>query len=217
MKGCGFMNFSAFVFLCITILASTHVLDGILKKSGIKKSLFLLCLGFLFGISLIKTFDLNRYLSLNLMFLTGVISFVILLVSRRNSSLVLKEVSLIFFIMSLFVLHMVWIIVAGSEFFYFFILAATVLYCAVYIRKQVDGAVCAYFGIWFFQFLNIIRNMITDSYIFFDFSNDVILRDSLICALISFIVSYAVNNIYRKDRKRKSGGSGDISVFQRTK
>lgn len=207
------MSLPVVIYLSAVILAATHTLDTVLKRCGIKKSLFLFYMAVSFAVSLTPVYNMNRYFSLHLLCALFLISFAALLTVRKKTLLAAKEITLIFFVLFLFILETILILVLiKTEWFYYIKLAGIVLYCAIYIEKPADAAICAGFGIWLLQLLLGLRNLILDAYIYFDLGNSETANVSLLCALGAFILSFLVLLI--KERKKgKKEITGGMELF----
>jgi hypothetical protein len=127
----------------------------------------------------------------------------VLIGRRRKTLMAVKEITFIFFTTLIFILQMICeLLLDGYAWYVYVKLSAVVLYAAFYIDKPADGGICAFFGIWLLQLLLVIRNMIIDSYIYFDLGNPETIKISLLCALGAMFLSY-IKRVVREPKKKK--------------
>ena len=72
------------------------------------------------------------------------------------------------------------------------------LYAALYIRRPGDAAICAFFGMWMLQIFSILKSMIIDSYIYFDFGNARVMAWSIICGVTAYLLSDIVQSLLKR-------------------
>lgn len=204
------MGFSSVVFFCIIILTATHVLDGVFKRCAIKKSHVLLFVGIFFAVSVMPVYNINRYLTLHLLYPLSVVAFVALAVERRHTPLFLKEMLLVFFIIFIYVIDMILSLMMNTRIYYYAELIAVAIFCAAYIQKPQDGFISAYFGVWFLQFIFNIKNIVMDGYLFFDLSNPDVTQMALLDSVAVFALAYVI--LFIKGRREKKDAGRRMAV-----
>lgn len=196
------MSITTLILLCMIILAATHVLDGTIRRTGVKKGFFLFFIALCFSASLLPSWTLNRYFSFNALFFISAASYIYIAVKRKKRPEAVRLAAFFLFVMLLYVLQLIWEVAVNSGGFYYAELAGIVLYCVLLIPRPGDSALTAYFGVCFLQLLTIIKNIIVDSYIYFDLANADVMRFSMFCAMMTFILSDFIR--YLKDRREYS-------------
>jgi hypothetical protein len=204
------MSFTTLAFLCMIIFAATHLLDGAIERSRSKKSMFLLALVSGFAASVLPALNFNRYVSLNLLFVISAASYIYVLTRRKRTREGIRMGAFILFDVSLYILQLIWEITVNIGGFYYFQIGAVTLYCTALLRRPSDSAVSAYFGVWFLQLLSIIKNIIVDSYIYFDLSNPDVMQTAMFSALLTFFLSDIVRYVSLRRREKRTAADGPV-------
>lgn len=192
------------ISLSIIILTVTHGLDGLLKRCKIRKTFFLLYMTVCFAVSLTPVYNINRYFSLHLLFILSLLSFAVLLSLRRKTLLAAKEITFIFFTAFIFILETICsLLLSSMEWFYYFKISVIILFCALYIDKPSDAAICAGFSVWLIQLLLVLRNLLLDAYLYFDMGSAETAKISVLCSLGAFLASFIALCIKERRKGRK--------------
>lgn len=210
------MSLPIVIFLSVIVLTVTHGLDGVLKRCGVKKGFFLLCMTVCFAVSLTPVYNVNRFFSLHLLFVMSLLLFVALLSIRKKTLLAAKQITFIFFTAFIFILETICGLLLNSmEWFFYLKITSIILYCALYIEKPVDAAICAGFGIWQMQLLLVLRSLFLDAYLYLDLGNTETAKVSSLCALGAFMLSY-ITLLFKERNKGKKNISKDMELFTPT-